>query len=195
MEVVSEGNAMLNKFRVVCGEHDGHSTWQCLRCRKMFYAPHVRDWNFCPLCGTRWDGELTWSKPRYPEKALENPYTWVIQERSVFTCHRSEWKDTYRHMKAMEWGWKRTSAKDVLRMWKGEVGELIGQMRIEAKGHAAYCKHMGKDEPFVPFSLGHVRLVLRRDGKPDLIVFEYLPTYDNLGPTSQAWIPKFAPRQ
>ena len=187
---------MLNQFRHVTGDVDGHNTWQCLKCREKFGAPSTHNWKFCPLCGTAWDSELKWEEPEWKReywrrvKHMANPYTWVIQERRIFrSCDGeciTEWQDTYRNLEAWLWG-KWTTAKDVLDMWKTEIGCLQADLTEEQAQHIRYCEHMGKDEPFHPFSIGQLRLVVRKPGQPDKIVKEYLPVYQE-EPASTGWL-------
>lgn len=173
---------MLNKYRHVedCRDSDGHASWQCLKCRAQFSAPSLYGWKFCPLCGTQWDGEMQWEKERhYPREAV-NPYAMVIQDRIVYRCRDGDsvrdWKDTYRSLKKWQWG-REMTVKEFLEMWQNEVGLAQGDANEERKSHEAYCKHSGKSEPFSPFSITQLRMVLRKEGQPDKVVFEYLPTH------------------
>ena len=58
----------MNKWRVYRGDHDGHCTYQCLKCKGYIRATEAvkyDNWKFCPLCGTQWESEHKWEKPYY----------------------------------------------------------------------------------------------------------------------------------
>lgn len=181
---------MLNRFRHVRSDHDDYNSWQCLKCREQFAAPSTHNWKFCPLCGTCWEGQLEWEKPYYQISTIENPYTWVIQERSIFRHADgesiTEWKDTYKNLQAWLWG-RWTKASDVFEMWNTEIAFAQSDLLEEKKRHIRYCEHMGKHEPFRPFSIQQLRLVVRKNGQPDKIIKEYLPTYQE-GKPSMVWL-------
>lgn len=180
---------MLNKFRYVTGDSDGHNTWQCLKCREMFSASSLYNWKFCPLCGTQWDGEVKWEEKYYPVKFMENPYSWVIQERNIFRHEYGDdmdgWKDTYKVLDAWKWG-QYTTSKEVLQAWKNQIEYAQADLNEERKRHEVWCEHSGKWLPFHPFHIVQLRLVLRKKGHPDKIVLKYLESYQ--GEPSMAWL-------
>lgn len=181
---------MLNKFRHVEGDSDGHIEWQCLKCREKFSAPMLYGWKFCPLCGTQWEGELKWEKPFYQMKHMKNPYTWVIQERSVYTHAEgdriTEWKDSCKRMEAWMYG-RWVKAKDVLDWYKNEIHLIQADLASEEKMHKRYCERMGTSDPFSPFAVYQIRLVVRKEGVADRTILEYLPGVE-VGKTSMAWM-------
>lgn len=64
----------MNKFRIK-SMYDEYNVYVCLKCKGDFTSNCLRGegWKFCPLCGTRWDGEFTKRNPRY---TLPNKYDW-----------------------------------------------------------------------------------------------------------------------
>ena len=57
--LVTKGEAMteLRKWRYVEDGPESLNVYQCLCCRGTFSTDRLRDWQYCPRCGVRWDGE------------------------------------------------------------------------------------------------------------------------------------------
>lgn len=91
---------MLNKWRYVESGHDGEEVYQCLACGGYLYlASELCGWNYCPYCGTRWEGEHKcrphgipkWQHERfgasYPHDLLWKEY----EKRKQQELERSQW--------------------------------------------------------------------------------------------------------
>jgi len=65
---------VLNKYCYVEARDDGCSLYECLACRNQWeIRVGMKNWKWCPFCGTEWEGELEWDIQKKFEKPYDNP--------------------------------------------------------------------------------------------------------------------------
>ncbi len=150
-------------YRFVSSEPDGHSTHQCLSCKKEIYAPSLYSWKFCPFCGIEWQGELKWDEEKKAKHKCWYPYgnntespsfTMVIQERTQWRNEDTEkpWQDSYSKWdNIVNTGY--SLSKYSLERWQLAVAD--------ARQHEFYKSQ--------------VRLVIRYPNGNEKVVLSYLP--------------------
>lgn len=83
---------MINQWRKVEYTDDGCTVYECLKCKAGWESrsdPEWGKWQFCPCCGTKWDGQLKWDEnAKYEKHRLRNSAkqvqvfpNWIVEER------------------------------------------------------------------------------------------------------------------
>lgn len=177
----------LNLWRYCEYTDDGCARYQCLKCYGTWegrsvpgdynYEPphqYVAYWNFCPMCGTKWDGPLHKydERPEYyygprrrrvweamkiawqrPHKEPEHPFAWVIEMRATWrNSPPGKWEPEYPD--------------------KGFSKSLDGLRWVLNRFHAAQaeCAHRNGDEGDDPVLTWEARLVMVRPNRKTIIV-------------------------
>lgn len=101
---------MINKWRMIQYTDDGCELYQCLHCYNSWEArtnPKWGKWKFCPVCGTRWDGQL-----KKNEKTKYYPYdtsvgiscgVWKFQVSEIGKFEDSNYDDSERVWKTISY--------------------------------------------------------------------------------------------
>lgn len=104
----------MNKWRIHRGDHDGHCSYQCLKCKgyiRATYGMQYDNWKFCPLCGTQWEGEHKWEKPYYEQKRQFHNHYRLEYKSYIDWEWLGEGENTVNHWQGWNVGYER---KDVL---------------------------------------------------------------------------------
>ena len=76
----------MNKYRIIDKDYDFYFNCQCLKCKEefIFYkynydSKNLRfSYDYCPMCGVKFDGIFDKENPRYPhDKNHNNEYTFI----------------------------------------------------------------------------------------------------------------------
>lgn len=74
----------LHFFRYVTDHGDGHSEYQCLKCKGRLPGVGYQ-WKYCPLCGVEWLGERKWDHEWKWEKYKVSP-NWQAPPEVTYEC-------------------------------------------------------------------------------------------------------------
>lgn len=124
---------MLNKFREVLYVDDGVTQYECLKCHKPFQARGLFGWNYCPHCGTKWDGQLLWDETC----VYERRHGWKCKAKPAYSRRVPEWRIDYKFSGVFGvnidwdlWDFYSGTSQQVLR--------YVKQLRVESRGRRTF---------------------------------------------------------
>lgn len=82
----------MNRFRTST-QFDDFNEHICLKCMGKFSCHDIwaEKWSLCPLCGTKWDGEFTKRRKKYPEKVRDwRQPGYKMDEKTGLMCQSDE---------------------------------------------------------------------------------------------------------
>lgn len=179
----------INYWREIRYVDDGVYNFECLNCYNKWDArTSPRNWKLCPYCGTNWLGEYVYDDSKKPKNLYwnafsygklnqnKNYFTWVIQEKKLFSNFEKDWDNTY-------WSYdsRKYDYKYVLESWKRIVAEEKAFQEEEKTNHLKCIELYGKDkkEPFHPLCISQYRLIVVKENIPNKVVLKYLPTRES----------------
>lgn len=135
---------MIPKYRHMHYTDEGCDLYQCLSCYKQMEFRYCPEYNFCPICGVKWEGKLECRESHNPRWVYElgvsedEQYNfrakayykaevkrcWIIEKRTVFWNSDGKFYTYKEHPGAQDWHidhkYPGKTAKEVMRYLKIE---------------------------------------------------------------------------